>query len=107
GGGKARRGARMDARAFAQGTRMCPKRTPQPAREVAGAWMPLRPRPRGGPFLWLLSFGQAKESHSAARMADEKTHGRESVIGTTPQRHARLLLTPAPPPSTRGEKKEM
>jgi hypothetical protein len=56
-------GACTEARAFAQGTRTCPKRTPQPAREVAGAWMPLRPRPRGCLFLWLLSFGQAKESN--------------------------------------------
>src|SRR5215470_18012298 len=36
----ARRGARMDARAFAQGTRTCPKQTPQPARAVAGHGCP-------------------------------------------------------------------
>ena len=32
-----------------------------------------RPRPRGCLFLWLLSFGQAKESNWRPRMAD-KTH---------------------------------
>jgi len=31
-----------------------------------------KPRPRGCPFLWLLSFGQAKESDRPPGMADEK-----------------------------------
>src|SRR3954462_1477393 len=35
--------------------------------------MPLRPRPRGCLFLWLLSFGQAKESNRRPGMVDE-TH---------------------------------
>src|SRR5689334_6070884 len=35
--------------------------------------MPLRPRPRGCPFLGLLSFGQAKESNRRPGMVDE-TH---------------------------------
>src|SRR3954464_557822 len=30
--------------------------------------------------LWLLSLAQARESDSAARKADETTHGRESVF---------------------------
>ena len=41
-------------------------------------------RRRGCRFLWLLSFGQAKESDRPPWMADENTHGRESVIATTP-----------------------
>src|SRR5262249_36051556 len=35
-------------------------------------------------FLWLLSFAQAKESNSAARMADEKAQGREPVLAKRP-----------------------
>src|SRR5690242_15006621 len=37
-------------------------------------------------------------------MADEKTHGREAVIATSPQRHARLALTLPSPASGRGER---
>ena len=40
GGGKARRGARMDARAFDVSTWTCCRRTPQPARVVTRAGMP-------------------------------------------------------------------
>ena len=97
------RGRAQDARESDVSTGMYCQRTPEPAREVCRAWMPGKPRPRGCPFLWLLSFGQAKESHSAARMADEKTHGRESVIATSPQRHARLALTLPSPASGRGK----
>jgi len=68
---KSRSDRRQDAGEFAVSTRTYCRRTPQPAREVAGAWMPLRPRPRGCPFLWWLSFGQAKESHQPPGMADE------------------------------------
>ena len=49
---KSRSDRRQDAGEFAVSTRTYCRRTPQPAREVAGAWMPLRPRPRGCPFLW-------------------------------------------------------
>jgi hypothetical protein len=79
GGGKARRGARRDARAFDVSTRTYCRRTPQPARAVTGHGCPVTAGARGS-FLWLLSFGQAKESNSAARMAVETTHGRESVF---------------------------
>src|SRR6185312_15602467 len=73
GNSRAQRGRRQDAGAFAESTGTCSRRTPEPARVVAGAWMPLRPRPRGCPFLRLLSFGQAKESDRQPWMADE-TH---------------------------------
>src|SRR5690349_16254919 len=46
------RGRAQDARASDVSTRTYCQRTPEPARGVAGAWMPLRPRPRGCPFLW-------------------------------------------------------
>src|SRR3954463_6128233 len=36
--------------------------------------------------LWLLSLAQARESDSAARRADEKTQGRESVFARTPKK---------------------
>ncbi len=36
-------------------------------------------------FLWLLSFGQAKESNRSPWMADQTTHGRESVLARTPK----------------------
>src|SRR5689334_8614852 len=39
-------------------------------------------------------------------MADEKTQGRESVVATKPQRHARLALTLPSPASGRGEKRK-
>src|SRR6476646_3795040 len=72
GGGNSPKGRAQDARASDLGTRMCRERTPEPAREVCRAWMPGKPRPRGCPFLWLLSFGQAKESNRQPWMADEK-----------------------------------
>ena len=79
------RGRAQDARASDLGTGMCRERTPEPARVVCRAWMPGKPRPRGCPFLWLLSFGQAKESNRRPWMVDETAHGRESVIATTPK----------------------
>ena len=66
-------GACTEARAFAQGTRMCPKRTPQPARGVCRAGMPGKPRTRGCLSLGYFSLDKLKRSNSAARMADE-TH---------------------------------
>jgi hypothetical protein len=41
--------------------------------------------PPGYPFSGLLLFGQAKRSDPAARMADGKTQGRESVFATAPK----------------------
>ncbi len=63
--------AAQDARRSDLGTRMCRERTPEPARVVCRAWMPGKPRPRGCLFLWLLSFGQAKESNRRPWMVDE------------------------------------
>src|SRR5215467_6733929 len=57
-------------------------------------------------FLWLLSFAQAKESNSPARMAGETTHGRESVLAKTtpnkpPERATQVAhATPARYPET-------
>ena len=84
---KARRGARtMRARSLRH--RMCRQRTSvAPSRR---RWADARrQRPRGCLSLWLLSLGQARESDPFARMANGKTHGRESVIATTQQQQTK------------------
>jgi len=70
---QSRSDGRQDAGQFDESTWTCSRRTPEPARTVTRAWMRAWPRPRGCPFLWWLSFGQAKESHQPPGMADE-TH---------------------------------
>ena len=49
----------------------------------------------GAPFLWLLSFGQAKESNRRPWMVDEK-HTDVSRLSREPQ-HAKPTRLPAPP----------
>ena len=58
----------MDAREFFVSTRTCCRRTPPDRREPAA---PSPARSFGCPFSWLLLFGQAKRSDSAAAEADE------------------------------------
>jgi hypothetical protein len=70
---KPRSGGRQDAGHFDESTRMCSRRSPPSPCVVCRAWMPGKPRPRGCLFLWLLSFGQAKESNWRPWMAD-KSH---------------------------------
>src|SRR5215475_10400250 len=57
--------------------------------------MPLRPRTRGCPFLWLLSFGQAKESNWPPWMADKK----HTDVSRLSQRPKRRTNPPSPQPS--------
>ena len=58
-----------------------------------------KPRPRGCPFLWLLSFGQAKESDRRPGMVDEK-HTDVSRSSRNPNTQP----TPSPPnPPLEGE----
>ncbi len=87
---KPRSGGRQDAGHFDESTRMCSRRSPPSPCVVCRAWMPGKPRPRGCLFLWLLSFGQAKESNRRPWMVGRNTHGRESVIA----KHLNLIATP-------------
>ena len=63
---------RQDAGQFDVSTWTYCRRTPQPARVVTGHGCPVTATARVS-FLWLLSFGQAKESNRRPGMADE-TH---------------------------------
>jgi hypothetical protein len=81
-GGKSPQGHAQDARAFAVRPGMaCQRTSAAPSRSRRRS---RRPRPRGSPlfgyFLW-----RDRESNSSAWMADEATHGRESVFVATSQ----------------------
>ena len=68
---------RQEGGEFADSTWTYCRQTPEPARVVAGAWMPLRPRPRGCISL-VTFFVQAKKVTRPPGMAGEARQGRTS-----------------------------
>ena len=98
---KPRSGGRQDAGHFDESTWMCSRRSPPSSCVVCRAGMPGKPRPRGCPFLGLLSFGQAKESNWSPWMAT-KPHTDVSRLSQQPTSN----VEPTCPHPTLSRKRE-